>query len=84
MPNNPFVGLVSDLGEVLSAEELDTLLSSALLGGATDAECQKLAAWAAHTAIRYTLLQAVLSGQYVVSVRDDGEPAYKGKRRAST
>lgn len=66
--------------QIFTDEELEALLSSAILGGANDEECQKLVEWANQIRVSNTILQEVLTGNYIVSVREDGEPRHEGKR----
>ena len=67
--------------QIFKKEELEALLSSAILGGANDEECQKLVEWATNTRVANSILQEILTGKHIVLVREDGEPCYKGSRQ---
>lgn len=66
--------------KIFTEKELDALLSSAIPGGANDEECQKLVEWATRIRVSNSILQQVLTGKYIVSVREDGEPRCEGNR----
>jgi len=66
--------------QIFTDKELDALLSSAILGGASDEECQKLVEWATQIKVSNSILQEILTDKYIVSVREDGEPRHEGKR----
>jgi len=63
--------------QIFNDKELDALLSSAILGGATDEECQKLIEWATLIKISSAVLDVVLTGKTIIAVRENGEPIHK-------
>ena len=65
---------------LFTEEELEKLLSSALLAGATDAQCHRLYRWACQTQIANVILTEILKGEVLVTVTRDGSPVFAGKK----
>ncbi len=68
----------------LTEREVEIILKSAILGGATDKQCEKLIEWATRVCIEGAILKGVLTDVCIISVRKNGEPRYEGSRPPDT
>lgn len=59
---------------IFSEKEIETLVSSAILGGASDDECQKLVEWATLIKISNAVLETIFLGNTVIGVWENSEP----------
>jgi hypothetical protein len=65
---------------LFTRKELETLLSSAALTGATDAQCHRLYRWACQTRVANVILTEILKGEVLVNVTRNGSPVFVDKR----